>query len=363
MLTFVKSPYMTWAKTAGQGCTHFLSRSGIQPPPAEWLGPLDVEAALNFTEIYGDSILREQLANRYGVRPSQVLTSVGASEGNFLMLAALVEAGMQVALETPRYELLKSTLEALGVSPVPLERTAEEGYQLQPERVLKLLAQGVRGFVVTDLHNPTGVATPLSVYETLAEPLERAGAWMLVDEIYLDFMLEQRRPTAAQISKAYCVTSSLTKVYGLSSLRCGWGFGPESVIERAYDVRDHVGVVASGPAVLLARSALGGLDRLLAWSAWRAASGRAVMESFMRRTRHLSWVKPEAGIVGLVRLPPGLSGTRVSDYLAEQHHVLVTPGEFFDAPGTLRVGFGGDPEPLEYALTHLERALDELTQR
>lgn len=361
MLTVAKSSYMTWAKTAGQGCELFLSRSGMQPPPAEWLGALDVEAALQYTEIYGDLRLRELLANRYGVTPSQVLTSFGASEGNFLMLAALVEAGTKVALETPGYELLKTTLEALGVQPIPLERRLEEGYALQPGKILALLEQGVRGFVVTDLHNPTGVATPLEFFEQLAEPLERAGAWMLVDEIYLDFMLERRRPTAALLSPAYFVTSSLTKVYGLSALRCGWGLGRQDVIERAYDVRDHVGVVATGPAVLLARAALEGLDRLLAWSAWRAASGRAVMETFMQGSRHLSWVQPDAGIVGLVNLPEGLSGTAVSEYLSRQHRVLVTPGEFFAAPGTLRVGFGGEPEQLERALMRLEQALDELT--
>ena len=50
---------------------------------------------------------------------------------------------------------------------------------------------------------------------------ERCGAHVLVDEVYLDSAVPPR-PTSAMLGPRFVVTSSLTKVYGLSGLRCGW---------------------------------------------------------------------------------------------------------------------------------------------
>ena len=50
------------------------------------------------------------------------------------------------------------------------------------------------------------------------------GARVLVDEVYLEALAVRGRPSgsAAHLGPEFVVTSSLTKAYGLSGLRCGW---------------------------------------------------------------------------------------------------------------------------------------------
>lgn len=362
-MSFPHIAYMEWAKTAGAGCEIFLSRSGAAVPPAEWLGTIDLAEALRYPEAYGDPPLLDAIARQYGAQPSQVLMAQGTSEANFLIYAALLEPGDLVAVETPVYEPLVRNVQALGAKVLPLERSRENGYQPLLKDVEAALAQGARLIVLTDLHNPSGVALDSDLRLEIVARIDAANAWLLVDEVYLDFRLEQRPESAFRLSPRVITTSSLTKVYGLGSLRCGWALGPEALIQKAYRVRDHLGVVAAGPAVLHSRAAFSILDRLLAWSAWRAAAGRAVVDHFLSRQEHLRWVPPSAGIMGLLELPEGVSGWQVSATLAETERVLVTPGEFFGAPGTVRVCFGGEPDDVEAGLRRLQRCVEEVFVR
>jgi aspartate/methionine/tyrosine aminotransferase len=60
------------------------------------------------------------------------------------------------------------------------------------------------------------------VIREVADIARSVGARLLVDEVYLDAVYENTPLTAARIGPEVLVTSSLTKVYGLSGLRCGW---------------------------------------------------------------------------------------------------------------------------------------------
>ncbi len=63
---------------------------------------------------------------------------------------------------------------------------------------------------------------------------------MLVDEVYLDAQRIRTRGPAATLGDRFISTSSLTKSYGLSSLRCGWAIASPDVAERIRRARDVI---------------------------------------------------------------------------------------------------------------------------
>ena len=75
---------------------------------------------------------------------------------------------------------------------------------------------------MTNLHNPTSVLTPDSVLREIGDIARSVGALVLVDEVYLDAVYEDTPRTSFHLGPEFVVTSSLTKVYGVSGLRCGW---------------------------------------------------------------------------------------------------------------------------------------------
>src|SRR5204862_5033707 len=157
--------------------------------------------------------------------------------------------GDEVRIERPAYDPLIAAAKMLGAHPRFFERRLEDGYALDPDRIASAIGPMTRVIVITDPHNPTGALATEASLEALARLAANAGLSVLVDEVYQDTVLGERRPPAATRSPVFLSTNSLTKAYGLASLRCGWALASPDVAERVRRARDGVDVWAPVPAV------------------------------------------------------------------------------------------------------------------
>ena len=111
---------------------------------------------------------------------------------------------------------------------------------------------------------------------------------MLVDEVYLDAADPDARP-AALLGERFISTSSLTKSYGLSSLRCGWA-SPPDVAERIRRARDVIDGNGSVPAERLATLAFEQIDVLLERSTSLLAANSRRLRAFLDASPELEYV-------------------------------------------------------------------------
>ena len=215
-----QSEYMHWAKT-GSRARYNLATSGVGPFPLGELGGLP-PLEINGDNSYGYAPLKRAIAERHGVDADCVVTAAGTSGANYLAFATLLEAGDEVLIEHPTYGLLVDALEHLGTVVKRFPRTHEGGYAVDPEAVRRAITPRTRLIVLTNLHNPSSVLTPESVLREIGEVARSVGARVLVDEVYLDAVYRNTPRTSFHLGPRFVVTSSLTKVYGVSGLRCGW---------------------------------------------------------------------------------------------------------------------------------------------
>src|SRR5690606_23435333 len=232
----------------------------------------------------------------------------------------------------------------LGASVSRLERDASDGWAVRPDRLDRLLTSRTRAVILSNLHNPSGVAIARETLLEVTELAARVGAVVLVDEVHLDycFSAEPDGPVLpACLVAPNCISwSSATKCFGFPALRAGWIVTgtPEAtrVIRAATDylhVDEPVSTLRLGARVL--REA----DRLTAWAARVSDAGRAVVERWIAGEPRVSWVSPRAGISACVRLPDLMQDVPFAQHLRERYDTLVVPGTFFEAPGFLRVSF------------------------
>src|ERR1700722_15898442 len=215
------SDYMLWAKTRSHAPFN-LATSGVASfplaeLPAE-LAPPDGDA----TSPYGYPPLQQAIARKCGIDPDCVVAAAGTSMANHLAMAALVDPGDEVMIEHPAYELMVSAALYLGAAVKRFPRTDESGYALDPAEIRRAITPRTKLIVVTNLHNPSSVLTPDSVLREIGDMARGVGAYVLVDEVYLDAVYQNTPQTAYRLGPEFIVTNSLTKVYGLSELRCGW---------------------------------------------------------------------------------------------------------------------------------------------
>ncbi len=374
--------YMAWAKAVPEGARHNLTASGMAdaalstshgdlaaPGPPDGSAPALAWAdAMSRRDVAWDSVgtLTQAVADRYGVNTELVTPTLGASLAITHVLMALVRAGDHVVVERPTYEPLHRAPEILGAQVSRLERTLDDGWAVVPERLAQLLTSRTKAVLLTNLHNPSGVAMDTANLKEIAELAARVGAMVLVDEVYLDFDFATAPDAAIQPAcrvAPNCISwSSTTKAFGHSSLRAGWIVSADADAARAIRAAtDYLHVYPPVATGVLGARILRNASEYQRKAQEVAAAGRRIVERWAEAEKRVAWVPPTFGITCLIKLPARMSDTAFAEHLRERYETQVVPGCMFEAPGFVRVSFGIDPVILEQGLANLSAALDDLT--
>jgi aspartate/methionine/tyrosine aminotransferase len=353
----MRSEYMHWAKfkapvrygLTGSEVQHFrLDRLPIS------IADLDLDGASHPRYLP----LRERIASRYGVSANQVVAADGTSMANFLAMAALIDPGDEVLIEQPTYELLVSAAGFLGADIKRFQRKASDAFRVDPAAIEAVLSPKTCLIVITNLHNPSSALAEDAELRAVAGMAASVGARVLVDEVYLDSAVPPR-PSAVHLGPEFVCTNSLTKVYGLSGLRCGWILSEPELAERMWRLNDLFGVNQAHPAERLACIAFDHLDQVIGDTPALLKNNRKTFNDFIASRSDLQCAPAVHGITAFPRWLGG-DGQRLDDHLRQHYDGSVVPGRWFEMPEHFRVGFYPDGAAFNEALSRLGRALDDL---
>jgi aspartate/methionine/tyrosine aminotransferase len=351
------SSYMNWAKTSSEARFN-LATSGVAN-----LQLKELEVSLEDLEItdggYGYEPLKLAIGKRYGVDTDSIVTAAGTSFANHLAIASLINPGDEVVFETPAYEPMLATALFLGADIKRFARTFENGFEVVPDVVEQSVTPATRLIVLTNLHNPSGTLTNNDVLRRIGEIARSVNARVLVDEVYMETLFEPHPRTAFHLGQEFVITSSLTKTFGLSGLRCGWIFAHPELARRMWLLND---VFASTPVHMAERLsvlAFNQLQRIANDSRQLLDHNRKLLNDFLDSRDDLEAVRPEYGTTMFPRLKSG-SVDSLCDLLRDEYETSVVPGRFFEMPDHFRIGFAGDTETLTQGLTRVASGLDAI---
>ncbi|HET7217833.1 MAG TPA: pyridoxal phosphate-dependent aminotransferase [Vicinamibacterales bacterium] len=351
------APYLEWAKR--RPTPRFdLAGSNVRACTID-----DIEGARNALQLTGHNDngyapLVDAIAARYGPTRDQVTTANGTSGANFQTFAALLEPGDEVLVERPGYDPLLGAPRLLGATVGRFERRFEDGYALDPDRVSRAMTTRTKLIVVTTPHNPSGIVATRESLMAIGRLAERAGARVLVDEVYLDAADPECKP-AALLGDVFISTSSLTKSYGLAGLRCGWTISSSDVAERIRRARDVIDGTGSIVAERLATLAFAQLPRLAARAAALIAANTSLVRAFLDGQERLELARPRLSTVLFPKLRGVDDTSAFAQRLLEERQTAVVPGYFFEAPAHFRIGLGASTDIVRGGLEQLAAALAE----
>lgn len=351
------SEYLRWAKTASDA-RFSLTSSGVPYLPLRDL-PLPDDLELSGTGAYGYAPLQQAMAERYGVPVECCVAAMGCSMANHLAMAAVLGPGDEVLIEQPTYEPLVAVARYLGAEVRFFSRDAAAGFRIDPAEVERCAGPRTRLVVLTNLHNPSSAWTTDEEMRALGEAARRMGARVLVDEVYLDALWDGPPRTAFNLGPEFIATSSLTKVYGLNGLRCGWIFAEPVLAHRMWRLTEIFNNIGAHPAECLSLAALRHLPRIAARSRGILDANTATLNEFYATRRELEHDPHRFGTVSFPRL---LTGDVESLWrlLRVKYETSVVPGRYFGMPSHFRIGLGVDPAVFREGLDRLGQALDVL---
>lgn len=347
---------MQWAKLHSKSRFN-LATSGVGAFPLRELPVTIDQLEINGDNSYGFAPLQHAIATQYAVDPACVVEAAGTSMANYLAMAALIDPGDEVLIESPTYELIVSAARYLQAKIVRFARREENGFAVDPEEIRKAITARTKVVFLTNLHNPSSVLTPDSILRRVGDIAASVGAKVIVDEVYLDAVYDNTPRTSFHLGNNFVVTNSLTKVYGLSGLRCGWILAQPDLARAMYALNDLFAATPVYPTEILSVIAFQNLDKIRERARKIVEADRADLTSFLdANSATLTAVRSPYGTTCFPKLLHG----DVADLLQRlrtEFETTFVPGQFFEMPDHFRIGMGVNHEMFTEGLQRLTQAL------
>jgi alanine-synthesizing transaminase len=333
------------------------------------LRPLaDAKALVYDPDPRGMRSAREAVAGYYAdheanVDPDSIVLTTSTSEGYGYLFRLLCDAGDEVLVGQPSYPLFDflADLEDVQLKSYPL--LYDHGWWIDFAELEKRIGPRTKAIVVVNPNNPTGHATGAGERERLEEICVRHGLALIVDEVFLDYPLEEGARLTSFSGGSHpvltFVLSGMSKIAGLPQMKVGWvvGMGPEVVRREAME---RLEVIAD--TFLSMNAPVQGA--LAGWLAGR----RAIQEQILRRVRGnlrvalesgVEVLKAEAGWSAILRLPQRSGEKDAATRLLEEAGVVVHPGSFYGIgeAGRVVVSLLGGEVDFRAGMTEIERVM------
>jgi aspartate/methionine/tyrosine aminotransferase len=346
-----------------------LARS---PALGEFLDDLDPDLKLDWNNrsFLGLPELRAHVLRQASLAApltaDNVLITAGAAEANYLCIRQLVDADDEIITETPGWPQVGVLARAIGAKLRIVERRDDNGWEFPMAELAAAVNERTRLIFLSNPNNPTGRLLGEEELREIVALARPHGAYVLIDEVYAGLEWSgPRRTSIADLYERGITTGSLSKCLGLQGLRIGWMISPDdTVIDDALILRENSSEIMNILGEHIAEVALRPKRYAAAMAVSReeGAANLALLDDYISSESDLTWIRPEAGLIGLARLQEPIDGDSLAARLLEPpYRTFLLPGSVYGQPQHIRVGVGGGPDVnLEEGLQRLSACLADI---
>ncbi|MGH9861846.1 MAG: aminotransferase class I/II-fold pyridoxal phosphate-dependent enzyme, partial [Candidatus Acidiferrales bacterium] len=257
---------------------------------------------------------------------------------------------------------------AFGAELKPLWLREELQWAPDLDELKRLVTPKTRLIAICNPNNPTGAVLEEKAIEEICAVAAHAGAWLLSDEVYRGAELDGRlTPTFYGRYERVLCTGGLSKSFGLPGLRVGWVVTTPEFADTLWGYHDYTTIAPTVMSDRLATRALAPArrDQLFERTRHILRKHYPVLRDWAGRHRDLlTHIPPAAGAIAYFGLRArlgqgGWNTAELAEALRVRKSVLLVPGEQFEMPGYLRIGYGYESNRLRRALERVDELLAE----
>ena len=329
----------------------------------------------HYTDATGIPELRAAVARKFveenGVPSTAetVMVSSGGKHAIFNVLAAIVDPGDNVIVQSPYWVSYPSLVSILGGTPRILDTTFESGYRMTPEQLRSAIDERTRCIILNSPSNPTGVMYSPDELRTFAEIAREHGCYILSDELYEKIVygtVEHFSVGSIEgLSDLVITVNGVSKAWAMTGWRIGYATGPADVIRAAGAIQSQT---TSNPTSISQVAALAALtdgvdeaERLR--QAFERRRGLVLEE--MRDIEGFRFVPPDGAFYVYADISR-LLGDRFSgsvdfsEYLLVDHAVAVVPGLAFGNDSGIRISYACSDEDIRKGMQRIREGVQRL---
>ena len=321
---------------------------------------------LTYGAIEGSDRLRTNIAALYDRQtPQNILVTHGAIGGNALVYQTLVEPGDRVIAVLPTYQQHYSIPESYGADVHTMTLREENNFLPDLDELRKLASQKTKLIAINNPNNPTGSLMNEAFLKEVVAIAQACGAYLLCDEVYRGTDQDGSGFTAsvADLYERGISTGSMSKTWSLAGLRLGWIAGPLDLIRAVCIHRDYNTISVGMIDDYFASIALEAKDKILARNHAIIRTNLATLDAWVEQEPLVSYVKPKAATVCLLKFDVEMSSTEFCTSLIEATGVMFAPGSAFEMEGYVRIGFANPLDVLQQGLSRVSDFLKDIGRK
>lgn len=296
---------------------------------------------------------------------SEILITVGGSEGIDNAFRAMIDPGDEVLIPQPSYVSYEPCCILAGGVPVIIELQEKDQFRLTPEALEAAITPKTKILVLPFPNNPTGAVMEKADLEAIAEVIIRHDLFVLSDEIYAELCyLEEHTSIAALpgMRERTVVINGFSKSHAMTGWRLGYACGPKVIMDQVLKIHQFAIMCAPTNSQYAAVEAMRNGDEDVAM----------MREQYNQRRRFLLHEFEQMGLqcfepFGAFYVFPcikefGMTSDEFATRLLREEKVAVVPGTAFGdcGEGFLRISYAYSLDNLKVAIGRLEKFITRL---
>jgi aspartate aminotransferase len=329
-----------------------------------------------YTAVAGIPELREAICARYkadydiAITPAEVLLTVGGKQALFNSALALMDPGDEVITHAPYWPTIPEQVKLVGATPVIVHTNWQDAFAVHADAMIAAITPRTKAIIINSPANPTGALVDEQTVAAIADAAAKRGIWVIVDLCYEHLIYEDVPHNLPRVlfdrhRDRTVLACSASKAYAMTGWRCGWTIASRELTKVFNTIEGQTTSNITSVTQKAAVAAVGGTQEPV----------KAYRDEFRRRRDNIhAWLTAHPGIQcvkpkGAFYLFPNVTGllndavntsAAFAQALLEKEHVVVTPGEAFDAPGYVRISYATSMERLREGADRILRFADTL---
>ncbi len=200
------------------------------------------EGDTKYTHSLGIPELREAISENYNqnygvdIDPRRVVVTMGSSPALYLSIISLIEPGEEVVISDPHYACYPQIIKIAGGVPKTFRIFEEEGFQIDIDRLKRVITPKTKAIIINSPANPTGVVLKHDVMKEIA----KLGVMIISDEIYHGLVYGTEARTIYEVTDGAFAVNGFSKYYSMTGWRLGYMIAPEEFIRPIQKLQQNL---------------------------------------------------------------------------------------------------------------------------
>ncbi len=322
--------------------------------------------------VAGDPELREAIAtkitniNKVPTRASEVLVTNGGKQAIYNLLQVILNPGDEVLIPSPYWLSYPEIVSLAGAIPIILSTNASEGFEINTERLEKLINRNTRLLILNTPGNPTGRVMPINEMKALAEVLRRYPNLLIMsDEIY-EFLISEKQKhyslaaVAPDLKERILTVNGFAKAWAMTGWRVGYLSGNEKVVKAAAALQSQSTSNVCSFAQRGALAAIQGPTDKIRIMALSYNKRRSLLTEALKEIKGINLVDPTGAFYAFPELPSNQPDSDVFCKNAlEEEGLALVPGSVFGNTRCIRISCAVSNEKIKEGITRLNHLISK----